>query len=50
MHEAAAVDALWAELARTDPKMFAELWRRATRRGLVRAEAVAQLLDSPLPV
>ena len=48
--EAAAVDALWAELARQDPKMFAALWRRATRRGMVRAESVAQLLDAPLPV
>jgi hypothetical protein len=51
--EAAAVDALWADLARTDPAMFAELWRRATRRGMVRAEAaqaIARLLDTSLPV
>ena len=47
--EAAAVDALWAELARQDPTMFAALWRRATRRGMVRADAVQQLLDRALP-
>ena len=48
--EAAAVDALWAELARQDPKMFAALWRRATQRGMVRTDAVSQLLETPLPV
>jgi hypothetical protein len=47
--EAAVVDALWAELARSDPKMFAELWRRASRRGMVRAESVGRLLETSLP-
>ena len=29
---AAVVDALWEQLAREDARMFAALWRRATRR------------------
>jgi hypothetical protein len=29
---AAVVDALWEQLAREDPRMFAALWRRAARR------------------
>jgi hypothetical protein len=28
---AAVVDALWAQLAREEPRMFAALWRRANR-------------------
>jgi hypothetical protein len=47
---AAAVEALWEQMAREEPRMFAALWRRATRRGMVRSEAVALLLDHPLPV
>ena len=29
---AAVVEALWEQLAREDPRMFAALWRRAARR------------------
>ena len=45
---AAAVDALWAQLAREDARMFAALWRRAHRPDQRRereAEPVVEWLD-----
>jgi hypothetical protein len=42
---AAAVDALWAQLAREEPRMFAALWRRANRPSRRPAQ-----VEVPVPV
>jgi hypothetical protein len=51
---AAAVDALWSQLAREDPRMFAALWRRANRDSRRPADVVTvpavQWLDEMPPM
>lgn len=51
---AAAVEELWAQLAREEPRMFAALWRRANRRAMPAAESVqvprVEWIDEAAPV